>query len=178
VVTAAVLAQELGAELDVVLVRKLRSPWQPELALGAIAEDGSVFLDPRQETDSDEIRDYLATEIRKRMRELEERRALFRAVRPSAKLTGRSVILADDGIATGSTVMAALHVLRAQKPKELIVATPIIAAERVAEIESECDELVAESVSDDFYAIGQFYQDFSTVEDEEAVRLLREAQEN
>jgi len=112
VVTGAVLARELGAELDVVLARKLRAPGQPELAIGAIAESGDVYLNPELEGLSGEWEDYLVEERRYQLAEIARRKKLFRAARPAASVAGRSVIVADDGIATGSTMIAALKVVR------------------------------------------------------------------
>lgn len=175
VVTGAVLARELGAELDVVLSRKLRAPSQPELALGAVGEDGGVYLNPALDEALGGDDDYLARERRYQLGELARRRRLFRAVRPPARIAGRTVIVTDDGIATGATMMAALQAVRAQQPRELIVAVPVASPERAAEVRRWCDELVCLLLPEEFWAVGQFYQDFSPVEDEEAVALLRAA---
>lgn len=101
------------------------------------------------------------------------RKKLFRAVRPQAPITGRSVIVTDDGIATGSTMIAALQGLNVQKPRELIVATPVASPDRLREVQRWCDEMICLHSPDAFWAIGQFYDDFSQVEDERAVQLLR-----
>ena len=117
VVTGAVLARELGADLDVVLSRKLRAPGQPELAIGAISEDGRVYLNHHAEAFLDLLEDYLAEERRHQLSEIGRRKKLFRAVRPEAPITGRSVIVTDDGIATGSTMIAALQAVKTQNPQ-------------------------------------------------------------
>jgi predicted phosphoribosyltransferase len=174
IVVGAILAEELDAELDVVLSRKLRAPDQPELALGAISESGEVYLNRHGEGLADALENYLAGEQRRQMAEIARRQKLFRAVRPQASCTGRSVIVTDDGIATGSTMIAALKVVRGQRPHELIVAVPVASPDRLVEIRSYCDEVVCLLTSARFWAIGQFYEDFTQVEDEEAVRLLRE----
>lgn len=174
VVTGAVLAQELGAELDVVLSRKLRAPEQPELAIGAIAEDGQVYFNHHAEGLLDMLGDYLVEERRYQLGEIARRRELFRAVRPQARVTGRSVIVTDDGIATGSTMIAALQSVKAQKPRELIVAAPVASPDRLAEVAHWCDDVVCLLAPESFWAVGQFYEDFSTVEDEEVVRVLRD----
>src|SRR5512137_1559748 len=106
VVTGAVLARELGAELDVVLARKLRAPGQPELAVGAVSEDGQVYLNHYAQEYLDVMEEYLEQERRHQMAEIARRKELFRSVRPKAPLAGRSVIVTDDGIATGSTMIA------------------------------------------------------------------------
>src|SRR5687767_3792747 len=111
VVIGAVLARELNAELDVVLARKLRAPGMPELALGAVAEDGEVYLDPHYGAWIEQAREYLEAEAEFQRSEIARRKALFRGARPPAPVAGRSVLVTDDGIATGSTVIAALQVL-------------------------------------------------------------------
>ena len=174
VVTGAVLAQELGAELDVVLSRKLRAPCQSELAIGAVAEDGRVVLN-RDALECLEVPDaYLADERRHRLAEIERRKRLFRAVRPGAAVAGRSVIVTDDGIATGATMIAALQTVRPKGPRELIVAVPVASPERLEQVRHWCDDAVCLEVSENFWAVGQFYADFTQVEDEQVVSLLRQ----
>lgn len=175
VVTGAVLAQELGADLDVVLARKLRAPDQPECALGAVSETGGVFLVPELGEVPRWLRDYLASEQAHQLAEIARRRKLFRGVRPAAPLRGRTVIVTDDGIATGATMIAALQVARAQRPHELIVAAPVAPANRVEEVGRWCDQMICLLVPEDFWAVGQFYADFRTVEDAEVIKLLRTA---
>jgi predicted phosphoribosyltransferase len=175
VVTGAVLARELGAELDVVLSRKLRSPWQPEYALGAIAENGSVYLNPGASESMGLTEADLAEEKQHQLAEIARRKQLFRAVRPPAPVTGRSVIVTDDGIATGSTMIAALQALRVQNPRELLVAVPVAPPDRLEEVERWCDEVICLLAPDEFWAVGQFYRDFEQVEDEEVVEMLRQA---
>jgi predicted phosphoribosyltransferase len=118
---------------------------------------------------------YLAEEQRHQMAEIARRLKLLRAVRLRARTAGRSVIVTDDGIATGSTMIAALMETRAQGPYELIVAVPVASRDRLEEVRKWCDEVVYLLTPEDFQAVGQFYKDFTQVEDEEAVRLLREA---
>jgi len=133
VVTGAVLARALGADLDVVLSRKLRAPNQPELAIGAISEGGEVYLNPQVTKIDDWLGDYLAEERAYQMAEIARRRKLFRAVRPVAPIADRSVIVTDDGIATGSTMIAALKVIQTHQPHELIVAVPVASPDRLQE---------------------------------------------
>ena len=172
--TGLALARELNAELDVVLSRKLRAPFNPEYALGAISEDGHVTLNPEARYLADASKEYLEEEKHHQLREIARRKSLFRAVRPAASVAGRSVIVTDDGIATGSTMIAALQAVRAEKPRELIVAVPVAAPERLEQVRQYCDDAVCLFAPEDFYAVGQFYERFDTVEDEEVVRLLRE----
>lgn len=174
VVIGAVLARELGADLDVVLARKLRAPGQPELAIGAISETGEVFLSRYAEEGLDLPPGYLAEERTYQLAEIGRRQRLFRRARPQAPIAGRSVILTDDGIATGSTMIAALQVVRKQQPHELIVAAPVASPDRLDGIRCWCDEIVCVLLPEMFWAIGQFYEDFSQVSDEEVVQLLRQ----
>lgn len=170
----AVLAQGLEAELDIVLSRKLPAPGQPELAIGAISEDGQVYLNDDARGLVAELDDYLVSECRHQMAEIARRKKLFRQVRPPARIAGRSVILTDDGIATGSTMIAALQTVKSQKPEEIIVAIPVASPDRLKEVSKLCDETVCLLVPEDFMSVGQFYWEFTQVEDREAIRLLRE----
>jgi predicted phosphoribosyltransferase len=174
VVTGAVLARELGAELDVVLSRKLRAPYQPEYALGAIAENGQVTLNPDAWAAAGVSDEYLEAEQEHQLAEIRRRKKLVRGVRPAAAVTGRSVIVTDDGIATGSTMIAALQAVRAQHTHELIAAAPVAAPDRLAEVRRWCDDAVCLLAPAVFWAIGEFYDQFDAVEDDEVLRLLRE----
>jgi predicted phosphoribosyltransferase len=175
VVTGAVLAQELGAELDVVLSRKLRAPGQRELAIGAVAEDGRSYLNSYGRQIQAQREDYLIKERHEQFAEIARRKHMIRSVRPQAAVTGRSVIVTDDGIATGSTMIAALQTVRIQDPRELIVAVPVSAPDRLDQLRRWCDDVVCVLSPDVFWAIGQFYEDFTQVEDEQVVELLRQA---
>lgn len=171
-VIGAVLAEELGGELDVVLARKLRAPHQPELAIGSLGEDGKVIVNPQAQEYLRISDEYLKREIKTQFEEIQRRRALVRNIRDQAPVAGRSVIVTDDGIATGSTMIAGLQVVRDQQPKELIVAVPVASPDRLDEVRRWCDEAICLLCPEDFYAIGQFYDDFTQVEDEEALALL------
>jgi len=170
----AALARGLGAELDVVLSRKLRAPHQPELALGAVSETGVVHLNHFAAAMTDAGDAYIEAERLRQMREIDRRRGLFRAVRPQAPIAGRTVILTDDGIATGATMIAAARTVRAARPREIIVAVPVAAPDRLDAIRPLCDRVVCRIESAAFFAIGQFYRDFAQVEDDRVVELLRD----
>jgi len=174
VVTGAVLAQDLGADLDVVLSRKLRAPGNPEFAIGAISEKGQIYLNPDLGDMGDLIEEYLAQEKAYQLGEIARRKRLFRVARPATPVSGRSVIVTDDGIATGSTMIAALQGLRGEGAHEVIVAVPVAPPSRLAEVRRWCDDAVCLKSPENFFAIGQFYRDFGQVEDEQVVDLLRQ----
>ena len=172
VVVGAALARELGAELDVALVRKIRAPDRPELAIGAIAEDGDVYLNAHGLEVARLQEYYLHDECRYQMREIARRRGKFRRVRPAAPVLGRSVILTDDGIATGSTMLAAVKLVRARQPHELIVAVPVAAPDSLEGIRPSADQVVCLLSPPELGAVGRFYRDFRPVDDAEAFGLL------
>jgi hypothetical protein len=170
----AVLARGLGAELDVVLSRKLRAPHQPELALGAVSETGEVYLNHFASAMTDAGDAYVEAERKRQMEEIERRRAMFRAVRPQAPIRNRTVILTDDGIATGATMIAALRTVRAAGAKEIIVAVPVGAPDRIDAIRPLCDRIECLIEPAAFWAVGQFYRNFEQVSDERVCELLRD----
>jgi len=170
----AALARGLGADLDVVLSRKLRAPHQPELALGAVSETGEVYLNHFASAMTDAGDAYVEAERKRQMEEIERRRAMFRAVRPQAPIKGRTVILTDDGIATGATMIAALRTVRAAGAKEIIVAVPVGAPDRIDAIRPLCDRIECLIEPAAFWAVGQFYRNFEQVSDERVCELLRD----
>lgn len=176
VVTGAVLARELGAELDVVLARKLRARYDPELAVGAIGEDGEEYLADYARSVIGIDDDYLQCEREHQIAEIERRKERFRAVRPAAEIAGRSVIITDDGVATGATMLAALHVIRAKQPHELIVAVPVAPPDTLDALARHCDHIECVLKPAWLGGISGFYGDFTQVEDDEALRLLRDQQ--
>lgn len=172
VVIGEAVARAIGAELDVVLVRKLRSPFQEEYAIGALAEDGTVVWNAEANGIVAEAREAVLEEMRVQEAEIARRRALVRAVRPEAPVAARSVIVVDDGIATGSTLLAALRVIRAHGPREIVVAVPVAAADSLFEVREACDDVVCVAAPRRFRAIGEFYDDFAQVTDEEVAAIL------
>jgi predicted phosphoribosyltransferase len=161
----------LGGELDVVLVHKLGHPQQPELAIGAIDEMGTAFVSAWA-SDVDAI--YLEEEKRRQLNVLRRRRTLYTPLRAPIDPAGRIVIVVDDGIATGSTMTAALRAIRAKKPKKLIGAVAVASPEAARAMLHECDAMVCLNVPHDFYAVGQFFDDFGQVTDEDVVELLKQ----
>lgn len=172
---ARIIANELGGELDVVLVRKLRHPDQPELAIGAIDENGQAFLSEYAlEVDAGIVEE----EKRRQLETLRQRRAQYTPSRPPIDPQGRTVIVVDDGIATGSTMIAALRTVRARNPKKLVCAAAVASAHAARAIAREADAVVCLKIPADFYAVGQFFADFDQVSDEEVIAILREAESN
>ena len=165
---AAEVAKALKAPLDLLLVRKIGVPWQPELAAAAVVDGERPDLVLNDEVMSmmglhrDDIEDLMKAQLE----EIERRRNLYLRGRAPENVAGRSAIVVDDGIATGTTVRAALAALRRRQPKRLILAVPVGSGRSVAELESEVDDLVCLQRPSPFYAIGQFYADFHQVPDE------------
>lgn len=169
---ARVIADALGGELDVVLVRKLRAPGQPELAIGAVDEAGAVFKGAYFAYAPDE---YLRAEVQTQQELLRTRRTLYTRARPAADPAGRLVIIVDDGVATGSSMLAAINSVRARRPLKIVVAIGVAPAGTVARLEAEADEVVCLHAPEEFYAVGQFYADFSEVTDAMVVAELERA---
>ncbi len=167
-----ILADALEGELDVVLVRKLGAPGNPEYAIGAVDETGSVTL--RTAAWYEHVaQEYLDAEIGRQLARLRERRERYTPGRGSTDARGRVVIVVDEGIATGATLRAALTLVRRQRPTRLVAAVGVAPRESLVEIEGLADELVCLSTPSPFFAVGQFYGDFRQVEDDEAVSILR-----
>jgi len=166
------VARELGAPLDVIVVRKLGVPYQPELAMGAIGEAGVRVVNDRVVRAAGVTQEEFAVVEERERAELARRAARFRGGRSRVPIGGRTALIVDDGIATGSTVRAACQVARAQRAARVIVATPVAAPESAAALREDADEVVALETPEPFFAIGQFYDDFSQTSDEEVVRLL------
>ncbi|QES18050.1 alpha/beta family hydrolase [Streptomyces venezuelae] len=169
---AAEVAEALGAPLDICLVRKLGVPHQPELAMGALGEGGVRVLNEQvlRETGVGE-RDLAAVEEREHV-ELEQRTQRYRGSRPPVPLDGRTVVVVDDGLATGATALAACRVVRAKGAARIVLAVPVAPRGWTARLGGEADETVSVREPDFFYAIGQFYRDFSQTSDEEVLDCL------
>lgn len=169
------VAQALHAPLDVFLVRKLGVPGHEELAMGAIASGGVRVLN-RSVVDSLSIPDHVIAAVAvQEQRELERREHAYRGNRPDPEVRGRTVLLVDDGLATGATMRAAAAAIRAQEPRRLVVAVPVAARETCDEFRDEVDEVVCAITPEPFYAVGVWYRDFSQTTDEEVHELLERA---
>jgi len=169
---AKIIADKLNGDFDVVLVRKLRAPDYPELAIGSIDESGWTYItDHAASVGADS--EYIEAEKQQQMATIKQRRAQYTPVRPPINPAGRIVIVIDDGLATGATMISALHGLRSRKPARLICAIPVSPPETLRKIHSLADQVVCLDTPDNFRAVGQFYVDFPQVEDEEVIRVLQ-----
>ncbi|OGY78946.1 MAG: hypothetical protein A3B74_03585 [Candidatus Kerfeldbacteria bacterium RIFCSPHIGHO2_02_FULL_42_14] len=173
VVVAAEVAHALDAPLEIVVPRKIGSPENPEYALGAVTEDGEVFLDDQRVTLSFVSEHYIREEIEKQIHEAQRRVKLYRLGRIPISFRDRYVMLVDDGIATGSTMLVAIQYVRQQEPQKIIVAVPVIAFDSLQKMKQVADAVVAVYTPSLFSAVGEFYEDFPQTSDAEVVSILR-----
>jgi predicted phosphoribosyltransferase len=171
---AHIIAEALEGEVDVVLVHKLGAPGQPELAIGSVDERGQVYVGEHAASLGVDD-EYIAREKKAQMKILRSRRALYTPVHPPIDPIGRIVIVVDDGIATGATMVSALRAVRDQNPCKLIAATAVASREALDMIRGLADEVVCLEVPEIFYAVGQFFLEFPQVSDEEVVTLLKQS---
>ncbi len=172
VVTAAEVAKELHLPLDIVCARKVGAPHNPELAVGAVTETGEGFF-------NQDVMDYLGVSllylqktIEQEKKEAQRRLNLYRQNRPPLNLGGKTVILIDDGMATGATMKAAIKSVKASGAEKIVVAVPVSATETFEEVKEQVDEAIAMDTPMPFYAVGEFYRDFSQTTDQEVIELL------
>jgi predicted phosphoribosyltransferase len=172
---AAEVATRLEGDLDIIVARKLGAPMSPELAIGAVTSDGGRFLN------DDVIRslgvpdDYVARETARQLADARAREVRLRAGHPAMELVGRTVILCDDGLATGATMRAAARSIRKRGAGRLIVAVPVGSIEACTALATEADEVVCPATPEPFIAVGRYYVDFEAVEDDTVARLLKGA---
>jgi putative phosphoribosyl transferase len=169
---AAIVADAIDAPLDVIVVRKLGAPRNPEYAIGAIGEDGVRFLDEAAMRMVDVDHDQVASIERAEREELARRAALFRRGRPRLDLTGRTAVIVDDGVATGATAVAACRIARALGAEAVVLAVPVAPREWKDVLHDEADELIAVETPAPFYAVGRWYSDFGQTTDDEVVAAL------
>jgi len=172
VIVAAEVAEVLDADLDLCLVRKLGVPQQPELAFGALAEGGVRVLDPDLIRECQLTEDIIESLTARAQAEIERRHAMYRGSSPAIPVAGREVIVVDDGLATGATMLAALRTLRAAGSARVVAAVPVAPPSGAAMLEREADEAVCLLTPESFWAVGYWYKDFEQVEDEEVVETL------
>ncbi|HWR57924.1 MAG TPA: phosphoribosyltransferase [Thermodesulfovibrionales bacterium] len=173
VVTGHEVAHALNCPLDVLIVRKIGFPGQPELAIGALSETGAVSLNKRIIESYGIDEEYIRSEISRERKEVERRAALYRGDRGIPLLSGKVIILVDDGVATGATIKAAISTLKEENLSRLVAALPVASRKAEREIGQMVDEMVCLSAPDDFMAVGNYYRDFRQVSDDEVIDILR-----
>jgi len=173
VVVAQQVAQILGSQLDIVLTRKIGAPGNPELAIGAVGEEGHLYLNEglAEMTGADD--DYIQRAKEHELKTIAQRKELFRASRPKVPLAGKTVVITDDGIATGATVQAAVWSVHREKPAKVIVAMPVGARSALEKLAQDADWVISLSAPENFGALGQFYIHFDQVDDSQVEEILK-----
>lgn len=174
VIVAREVARAIGADLDVLIARKLGAPGNPELAIGAVAENGRIFIDKRLALMVGADDAYVEREKEEQLQEIARRAERYREVRPKVALAERPVIVTDDGVATGATVQAALRAVRQEAPTRVILALPVGPEDSLRRLAEEADEVLCLRVPAFFAAVGQFYERFTQTADEELLEILEE----
>ncbi len=172
---AAVIAEHLDGELDVAIARKIGAPFNPELALGAVAADGEPLFEPELLRRLGVDEEYVREEAERQTEEVHRREQAYRGEPAEPAVEGRVVIVVDDGIATGSTMLALLRYLRRRGPRQLVCAVPVGPPDTIPRLAAEADEVVCPNQPAFFMAVGQWYMDFHQVSDEEVMALLAAA---
>jgi len=167
-----IIADALGGELDVVLVRKLPAPFNPEYAIGSVDESGWTYVSDLAAA-AGATPEYIEQEKQRQLTTIRRRRAEYTPLRPPIDPAGRIVIVVDDGLATGATMISALHGLRERKPAKLVCAVPVAPPDTLERVRQYADDVVCLETPYNFQAVGQFYRDFPQVEDEAVAEILR-----
>ncbi|HUI85875.1 MAG TPA: phosphoribosyltransferase family protein [Nitrososphaerales archaeon] len=167
------IASRLGAPLDIIVARKIGAPGYPEYAIGAVSQDGEPLIDLPAADAVGATRDYLEQEVALKAQEVKERMRAYRGDVPYPNLEGKTVVLVDDGIATGSTVRAAIRSIRRRSPRLVVLATPVAPPDTVRELSPEADKVVCLSQPEGFGAVGEFYADFAQLKDSDVVEILQ-----
>jgi putative phosphoribosyl transferase len=172
VIIAQQIAIELEADFDIVLSHKLGAPGNPELAIGAICEDGKLFIDERTSSYVGADENYIRQEKARQLKEISRRVELYRKVLAKLSLKSRIIIITDDGVATGATMQAALWAVRQEKPQKIIAALPVGPMDSLEKLSEDADETICLQAPPYFAALSQFYSLFTQVEDEELLQVL------
>jgi putative phosphoribosyl transferase len=175
VVIGDIIASSIGAKLDIVVSRKIGAPFNPEFAIGAVMPDGACFLNAGTVEAFQIPEQYIATQVEEQMKEISRRLEVYRGHKEEYdnKLEGKIVILVDDGVATGLTIYAAAQWVKAQKCRQLVIAVPVGPKETIEKLKEVADMVVVIDAPVSFQAIGEFYQDFSQVTDDEVKAIMR-----
>jgi predicted phosphoribosyltransferase len=171
------IAKALNLPLDVIIPRKIGAPDNPELAIGAMTEDGTIILDQNLVSYLGVSQDYIKEESKRQKKEIERRLNLYRGNEPYPKLQGKDVIIVDDGIATGSTMKAALASVRNRGARTVTVAVPVGPPSTIKELKKQADKVICPYAPEYLQAIGQFYVDFEQTTDEEVIQLLKQSKQ-
>ncbi len=171
------VAATLGIPLDIIVTKKIGAPDNPELAVGAVAEDGTYILDEDVLRQVYAPSDYITAEVERQRQEIHRRLIRYRGDVPYPDLKNREVIIVDDGVATGSTLKAAIRLVRNKGARKIIVAVPVGPPDTIGELKKLADQVVVLLTPEPFFAIGQFYADFDQTSDEEVIELLRQSRE-
>ncbi len=172
VVVAYEIAKVLNAPLDLIIPRKIGAPYQPELAIGAITQDGTIILNEDIVSYLPIPENYIKNEAERQKKEIERRLIKYRGNAIEPNLENKIVIIVDDGIATGATMLAAIASIRKKKPSKIVVAIPVAPPESLEKIKEYADEIICLQTPEPFFAIGQFYERFEQLEDEEVINIL------
>lgn len=170
------VAQKYNLPLDVIIPRKLGAPHNPELAVGAVTGRGEVYLDESTAKMVGVDREYLEKEVKKKICEIEMRKKLYREGKKPVDVEGKKVILVDDGVATGSTMIAAIKALESRNPEKIIAAVPVSPIDTYHQLQKTTDEVVCLHATNYFFAVGQFYTDFTQTTHDEVKELLRKSE--
>ena len=174
VIVANQIAQSLTTDFDIVLSHKLGAPANPELAIGAVCEDGTIFIDENLARYVGADDSYIEQEKNRQLREIAHKVQLYRKIIPKIGLKQRLVIVTDDGVATGATMRAALWAIRKEKPEKLVMALPVGPKDTIIQLAEVADETVCLKTPSNFGALGRFYKNFGQVEDEKIMEILKQ----
>ena len=169
-----IIAREFDLPLRVIIPRKIGAPFNEEFAIGAVTEDGEVLLNTEALLVYNVPKEYILKKVEEELKEIKRRKDLYQGFKEDIPLKDKVVILVDDGIATGLTVKAALNFIKKQNPKAIILAVPVLPADRVEDLKKLVDDLVYVEAPIDFWAVGQFYENFPQTDHETVVRLLKD----